>query len=278
MRISPRLDRRARWSWTLSGRPSRSSTSIPFVTRGPSRIRSSWPALAGARPETIVAPAHYLKQFHADYADPDVLQAQAEEEGRRNWAAVHIARFRPYKNVNPDLPTLQPWVNTTAAPSQRYVFVRNPYFHRVDENGLQLPYIDRVVMNIADGKLIPAKAGAGEADLQARHLAFSDYTFLKQNEQRSKYRVLLWDTTKGAHVALYPNLNVEDPGWRGLVRDARFRHALSLAIDRSEINQVLYYGLAAEGNDTVFPLWPPVQASVPEPVGAIRSAKGQWTA
>ena len=97
-------------------------------------VRYSWtksnpfflPALAGARPETIVAPAHYLKQFHADYADPDVLQAQAEEEGRRNWAAVHIARFRPYKNVNPDLPTLQPWVNTTAAPSQRYVFVRNP--------------------------------------------------------------------------------------------------------------------------------------------------------
>ena len=235
-------------------------------------VRYSWtksnpfflPALAGARPETIVAPAHYLKQFHAGYADPDVLQAQAEEEGRRNWAAVHIARFRPYKNVNPDLPTLQPWMNTTAPPSQRYVFVRNPYFHRVDENGLQLPYIDRVVVNIADGKLIPTKAGAGEADLQARHLAFSDYTFLKQNEQRSEYRVLLWDTTKGAHVALFPNLNVKDPGWRGLVRDARFRHALSLAIDRSEINQVLYYGLAAEGNDTVFrsgPLYKPAYQS-----------------
>ena len=88
---------------------------------------------------------------------------------------------------------------------------------------------------------------------------------MKQNEQRSKYRVLLWDTTKGAHVALYPNLNVEDPGWRGLVRDARFRHALSLAIDRSEINQVLYYGLAAEGNDTVFrsgPLYKPAYQSL----------------
>ena len=210
------------------------------------------PALAGARPETIVAPAHYLKQFHAKYTDPDALQALAEEEGRRNWASVHISRFRPYKNTNPDLPSLQPWLNTTRPPAQRYVFVRNPYYHRVDEHGRQLPYIDRVIVNIADGKLIPAKSGAGETDLQARHLAFSDYTFLKHNEERSRYRVLLWDTTKGAHIALFPNLNVENPVWRKLVRDKRFRHALSLAIDRSEINQVIYYGLAAEGNDSVY--------------------------
>jgi peptide/nickel transport system substrate-binding protein len=180
----------------------------------------------------------------------------AAEEGRRNWASVHISRFRPYKNVNPDLPTLQPWVNTTPPPSQRFVFERNPFFHRVDENGLQLPYIDRVVLNVADGKLIPAKTGAGESDLQARHINFSDYTFLKKNEKRTKRKVLLWDTTLGSHIALYPNLNVQDPVWRELVRDVRFRRALSLAINRSEINQVIYYGFAREGNDTVFPSCP----------------------
>lgn len=211
------------------------------------------PALAGARPETIYAPGHYLKQFHARYTDVEKLDALAEKEGRRNWASVHIARFRPYKNINPDLPTLQPWVNTTAPPSQRFVFVRNPFFHRVDENGLQLPYIDQVVLNIADGKLIPAKTGAGESDLQARHINFSDYTFLKKNEKRTGRKVLLWDTTLGSHIALYPNLNVQDPVWRELVRDVRFRRALSLAINRSEINQVIYYGFAREVNDSVFP-------------------------
>ena len=209
------------------------------------------PALAGARPEPLYAPAHYLEAFHARYADVAALEARAREEGRRNWAAVHVNRFRPYKNTNPELPSLQPWVNVTAPPSQRYVFVRNPWFHRVDTNGRQLPYIDRVIMNVADGNLIPAKTGAGESDLQARHLAFKDYTFLKQNEERSAKRVRLWETTKGAHVALYPNLNTEDPGWRALLRDVRFRRALSLAIDRHEINQVLYFGLATEGNDTV---------------------------
>jgi peptide/nickel transport system substrate-binding protein len=211
------------------------------------------PALAAARPETIFAPGHYLKQFHARYTDAAILEELAEKEGRRNWGSVHIARFRPYKNVNPELPTLQPWVNTTRPPSQRFVFVRNPFFHRVDKNGLQLPYIDRVVLDIADGKLIPAKAGAGETDLQARHLNFSDYTFLKKNEKRTNRKVLLWDTTLGSHIALYPNLNVADPVWRKLFRDVRFRRALSLAINRNEINQVIYYGLAREGNDTVFP-------------------------
>ena len=209
------------------------------------------PALAGARPEPLYAPAHYLRAFHARYADEEALNAQAREEGKRNWAALHTNRFRPYKNTNPDLPSLQPWVNTTAPPSQRFVFVRNPYFHRVDANGRQLPYIDRVVVNISDGKLIPAKTGAGESDLQARHLTFNDYTFLKQSEKRNAKQVRLWETTRGAHVALYPNLNVEDPGWRELLRDVRFRRALSLAIDRHEINQVIYFGLATEGNDTV---------------------------
>ena len=214
------------------------------------------PALAGARPETIYAPAHYLKHFHARYTDEAALNALAEKEGRRNWVSVHTSRFRPYKNINPDLPTLEPWINTTQEPSQRFVFVRNPYFHRVDENGLQLPYIDRVILDIADGKLIPAKTGAGESDLQARNLNFSDYTFLKKSEKRTKHEVLLWQTTLGSHIALYPNLNVEDSEWRKLVRDVRFRRALSLAIDRGEINQVIYYGLAREGNDTVFPKSP----------------------
>ena len=222
-------------------------------------VRYTWPrpnpfflpALAGARPEPLYAPAHYLEAFHARYTGEDALRKLAREEGKRNWAAVHTSRFRPYKNTNPDLPTLQPWVNTTAPPSQRYVFVRNPWFHRVDTNGRQLPYIDRVVMNISDGKLVPAKTGAGESDLQARHLSFNDYTFLKQSEKRNAKQVRLWETTRGAHVALYPNLNVEDSGWRALLRDVRFRRALSLATDRHEINQVIYFGLATEGNDTV---------------------------
>ena len=110
-------------------------------------------------------------------------------------------------------------MNTTPLPSTRFVLVRNPYFHRVDASGRQLPYIDRVIVGISDDKLIPAKAGAGDVDLQARYLRFDNYTFLKQNEKRNSYRVLLWEKVLGSQIALYPNLNVDDPEWRKLMRD-----------------------------------------------------------
>jgi peptide/nickel transport system substrate-binding protein len=213
------------------------------------------PRQAGASPLFIYRPAHYLKPYHKKYSEK-VRRAEAEGTARRRWSAVHNRLDNLYESDNPDLPTLQPWANTTRPPADRFVAVRNPYFHRVDENGRQLPYIDRFVLAVADPKLIPAKTGAGEADLQARDIHFNNYTFLKQGEKQNDYRTYLWRPGKGAHFALFPNLNTNDPVWRGLVRDVRFRRALSLAIDRALVNQVLYFGLAIESNNTVLPQSP----------------------
>src|SRR5690606_37824621 len=113
--------------------------------------------------------------------------------------------------------------------------------------------IDEVVMSLADSKIIPVKTGAGESDLQARYLRFDNYTFLKRAGKEKGFNVNLWRIAKGSHIALFPNLNVEDPVWREVVRDVRFRRALSLGINRHEINQVLYFGLALEQADTVLP-------------------------
>ena len=227
-------------------------------------VRYSWsranpyflPALAGARPLYIYKPAHYLRQFHARYQDEAVLADMVEKFHKRNWMGVHVNHDRPYKATNPDLPTLQPWVNTTWPPSERFVFERNPFYHRVDQNGRQLPYLDSVVVNIASSKLVPAKTGANESDLQARYLRMDNYTFLKQASKRFDFDVRLWQTAKGAHMALYPNLNTNDPVFRDLLQDLSFRHALSLAIHRYEINQVVYFGLVQESNDTVLPECP----------------------
>jgi len=224
-------------------------------------VRYSWsqpnptfiPSLAGAAPLFIYRPAHYLKQFHARYKEKKKKLSALSERRLRNWAAEHNNKDNQYKFDNPDLPTLQPWINTTKPPATRFVGLRNPYFHRVDPNGRQLPYLDEITMTVADSKLIPAKVGSGEVDLQARSLNFSDYTFLKEGEERHNYTVRLWRTAGGARLALYPNLNVKDEGWRGLFRDVRFRRALSMAINRHEINQAMYYGLGIEGNNTVLP-------------------------
>lgn len=222
-------------------------------------IRYTWskpnpaflPAIANAYPFYLYQPSTYLKPFHVDYADPEALEQRVKEAGQRDWAALHNRKNNMYRNDNPDLPSLDPWVLVTKPPSERFVFTRNPYFHRVDAEGQQLPYIDKVVLQIADSSLVPAKTGAGESDLQARYLRFDNYTFLKESEARSGYDVRLWDTETGSQLALYPNLNAKDPVWRALLRDVRFRRALSLAVDRHEINQVIYYGLADEQNNTV---------------------------
>jgi len=235
-----------------------------FEVLDETRVRYTWSnpnptilhALAGARPLYLYAPAHYLKQFHTRYADPTVLEAMVAEKEVRNWAALHSRVSNAYKNNNPALPTLQPWVNTTKPPSERFVFKRNPYFHRVDPDGRQLPYIDEVVVYIAGSSIIPAKVGAGASDLQARYIRFDNYTFLKATEERENQKVRLWTTARGARIALYPNLNVNDDAYRTLFRDARFRRALSLAINRHEINQVVFFGLAIEGNNTVLPSCP----------------------
>ena len=213
-------------------------------------------ALAGPSPLFIYRPAHYLRQFHARYVGLAKANARAVAEGSRDWAGLYQKMDEQFRFDNPALPTLEPWINTTPLPTTRFVLVRNPYFHRIDANGRQLPYIDRVIVNITDDKLIPARAGAGNVDLQTRYLRFDNYTFLKEGEQRNHYRVYLWEKAIGSQVALYPNLNVEDPVWRKLMRDVRFRRALSLGIDRHEVNEVVYFGLGKESANTILPRSP----------------------
>jgi peptide/nickel transport system substrate-binding protein len=209
------------------------------------------PDQAGAYPTILFRPAHYLKQFHGAFTNPDALRKLARAEGRRNWAALHNKKDAMYVMDNPDLPTLQPWRPTVGPPAQQFVAERNPYFHRVDERGRQLPYIDRLVMTLVEKAVIPVKTSTGEADLQARYLSFDQVPFLRKNERLAGYRVYLWNTGVPSTVALYPNFNTNDPVMRKLFHDRRFRQALSLGVNRNEINQILYYGLGLPGQNTV---------------------------
>ena len=224
-------------------------------------VRYTWPKanpfflprLAGASPLFIYRPAHYLKRYHGNYADAGKLKKLLRKKRTRSWASLHNRFDNMYRFDNPELPTLQPWVNRTRPPATRFIGERNPYYHRVDEKGRQLPYIDKLIMAVSDGKLIAAKAGTGEVDLQARSLAFNNLTFLRENEKDGKFETYLWRIAKGAHVALFPNLNVDDPVWSKMMRDVRFRRALSLGVDREAINESLFFGLALMGNNTMLP-------------------------
>ncbi|GGB63048.1 peptide ABC transporter substrate-binding protein [Roseibium aquae] len=231
-------------------------------------VRYSWdkpnplflPELGKARPPFIYRPAHYLRQFHEKYGETAFIEEQAGDVKARGWASLHNKKDDMYNARNIDMPSLQPWIRLNDDSDRRFKLVRNPYYHRVDSTGQQLPYIDEVIMTVADGKLIPAKTQAGETNLQARNLSFADITVLKQGEPQQGYSTNLWLNTKGSEISLLPNLTVKDPVWRELNRDRRFRQALSLGIDRELINKVLFFGLGRAGNDTVLqasPLFEP---------------------
>lgn len=214
------------------------------------------PGLAAARPPFIYRPSTFMKQFHGDYADMSNLDKLISEKNVQGWPQLHNKLDNMYKFDNPDLPTLQPWVNVTPKNNTRYVLDRNPYYHRVDSAGRQLPYVDSVEMTVAAGGLIPAKVNRGEADLQARGLSFSDAPVLKKGEETGGYDTYLWTSGAGSEIALYPNQTYKDPVWRDLMRDVRFRRALSLAINRQAINKSLFFGLATPTAEAAQPASP----------------------
>lgn len=231
-------------------------------------VRYTWPtpnptfltALAGPRPEELFLPAHYLKQFLPKYTEPEALAAAVKAAGAKDWQTLFHDSARTYRNTNPDLPSLQPWVRDGAEKDGTFRFKRNPYFHRVDPEGRQLPYIDSVAMTVVDAEKIPERTAAGDSDLQARGLGFDQFPMLKVAEAQKRIDVKLWVTAKGSEVALYPNYNVSDVVWRDLLYEPDFRRALSLAIDRDAINLRVFEGLGVTANNSVMresPLYDP---------------------
>ena len=230
-------------------------TTVVFAWSSPNP--SFLETLAQAASPFIYLPSEMMKPFHVKYADPDELARAVDDARVKSWAALHNKLDNMYKFDNNDLPTLQPWINATEGKKIRHLFVRNPYYHRIDSHGVQLPYIDVVEMEIVAPGLVAAKANAGETDLQGRGLDFRDISILRKGEaDGGNYRTLLWSTGVASQVAIYPNLNYEDDGWRAVLRDVRVRRALSLAIDRESINRALYFKLASPGAMSVLPQSP----------------------
>ncbi|MGQ9632385.1 MAG: ABC transporter substrate-binding protein [bacterium] len=200
----------------------------------------------------IHAPKHYLKAFHPKYTPEGELQKLAKERGFEFW--YQLFQNRNDWIANPDLPTLRAWKPTTPGTAPRFIMERNPYYWKVDTAGNQLPYIDRVVHDLVENtEVINFKAMAGELDMQLRHLMIGNYTVLMENREKGNYRVLKWKAALGADAVLTPNLNHKDPVLHEIINDRRFRIALSIAINREEINELVYLGLGEPRAATVVP-------------------------
>jgi peptide/nickel transport system substrate-binding protein len=224
-------------------------------------IRYSWPlpnqaflpALAAAAPLMIYRPSHYLKQFNPKYTSAKVIDRLLAEQKLDDWVDLHRQFDDPLLLGNPDMPTLGPWAVISRPGSQVFAAVRNPFYHRIDTKGQQLPYIDRLVLIPQTKSQIAAAVVAGKSDLQASGLSLSDLPALKAAADQGTIKLDLWPSGRGSQLALYPNLNAKDDGWRALMRDLRFRRALSLAVDRAAINRAIYGDMAKPRANTLLP-------------------------
>jgi peptide/nickel transport system substrate-binding protein len=94
-----------------------------------------------------------------------------------------------------------------------------------------------------DPEALNLRAVMGEIDMQHRHIQFSKVPVLHENADRGDYRVLLWPDLGGSDCCIYFNQNYDgDAEISSLLRSPDFRKALSLAIDREEINELVFLG------------------------------------
>ncbi|MBI4977277.1 MAG: ABC transporter permease subunit [Spirochaetes bacterium] len=192
------------------------------------------------------SPRHYMQQFHPSLGDQELIKKviAAKRVGSKT-----TAYFAMKDTLNPDFPVLTPWIYRTYKSNPPQIYVRNPYFFAVDTKGNQLPYIDRMLYEVKDTKMISIASANGEATMQDRHISFEDYTHLMSSRASGGYELYHWYNADSSVYLIYPNINRRiDPARpetkykHDLLADKRFRQALSLAIDRVKIIKTLYNG------------------------------------
>ncbi len=197
------------------------------------------------------APAHYLQQFHPDFVDQEELDALVAEQGFDNW--VNFFRDRNTWARNPDLPVMTPWKTVNPITTETWVLERNPYYFGVDTAGNQLPYIDTISMGLAENlEVLNLRAIAGEYDYQARHLSIVNVPVFLENQEQGDYTLYLDPAQHGADGAFMFNQSYQaDEEIGKWLRNADFRRALSLGVDRDSINEIIFLGIGVPGSAVV---------------------------
>ena len=200
-------------------------------------------------------PMHFLGQFHpAINADADALAQSLGFEngydaikayyGSSDWTDTPSPMLNsPDKVANlpgAAVPTLESHFVVNETTEGRH-FVANPYFHMVDTTGQQLPYInemDEIYVNDHEVRLL--KLINGEVDYKAQSLGLPDAPILLENQGNGDYTLQIAPRISMPTVSF--NVTHEDEARRAVFGDVNFRKAMSIAIDRNEINETAYFG------------------------------------
>lgn len=188
-------------------------------------------------------PRHYAEQFHPQY-NPEDIDALVEAEGMSDWTELMASKMDWFSNSQ--RPVLHGWKLTTAygEGTTRVVAERNPYYWKVDPEGNQLPYLDRVEYDIlGDAEVLLLRAMAGEIDMHDRHLGTeANKPVLFDNMERGDFRFFDAYPALAQRAQIQLNLTHPDPVMREIFNNKDFRIGLSHAINRQEIIDLVYVG------------------------------------
>jgi len=104
---------------------------------------------------------------------------------------------------------------------------------------------------IADISLLDAKVVGGNYDFAGFQNNIQNYATYAEGAAASNAEVILWSSGKGSECQYHFNMSWPEDEWRNICSDDRFRQALSLAINRQEINDIIYFGNAVNRAMTV---------------------------
>jgi peptide/nickel transport system substrate-binding protein len=184
------------------------------------------------------APAHYMEQFHPKYADEAELNAQATAAGFESWVQLYANKDTWY--YSPERPSVDTWVALNDLSQELFLMERNPYFMGMDPEGNQLPYIDRVQHRLRQNADVFALwILNGEIDFQGRSIP--DLSLMLDGQEQGNYRVYLGYGE--GHQGMNPNHAAKNPLVREFFQNRNCRIAMSLAMNRDEINDLIYDGL-----------------------------------
>jgi peptide/nickel transport system substrate-binding protein len=237
-------------SFKIKGQPAKVSTpddsTIVFTFAGPNGLflqRAATPDLLGV----WNTQAEYAKQFHIKY------NPKANDEAVAANFPTWVEQFQAKVTTGPggvnarisnvELPTINGWVYKNAVgDGERVVTERNPYYWKVDAEGNQLPYIDRVIFEVVqEREALLLKVLNGEIEMMDRHFnTLVNKPVVVENAEKGGYRVYTETQSSSNTNAISLNLTHKNPVLNKVFNDKQFRIALSHAINRQEIIDTVY--------------------------------------
>ncbi len=208
--------------------------------------------------EYYIVPMHYLMQFHPDEIGEDAAQALADRAGFDTWFQLFL-NFSPIQGQQTTVqvlgnfpPSLSSYVSVDKSQTT-IIWERNPYYYKVDTEGKQLPYIDKIVVeHVPQKEIINGKIISGEVDFEGFMTTTPDIPLFRRYEEQGDYHTDLWNFAASATV-FHPNYAYEDEVVAKLFQTKEFRQALALSIDRNRINDEILFGQAKPVRMTVLP-------------------------